>query len=285
MTARWSSNADNPLAVLQWLSGTRLETLPHRQEVYPETGNDTTLHAKVLTEGLNVRAAASTESQVLRTLPLNTIVEVTAVALPWLRISDGYIHAGHAEYPMQYRVPWYRLDPKVTSRPGGRHPRLLEAVIRQFDVERNRRYRYQSGLTYCNIFVWDVSVAMGAEIPHWVNASAAPVTSDQPSGNQELNANMTYDWLRDHGAAYGWTSVTAIETQAYANLGYPAIATWKNPNTSRSGHIAVVRPGSYSRDNGPHIAQAGATNTESTRVAQQFTTGWRNNTIAYYVHD
>lgn len=61
------------------------------------------------------------------------------------------------------------VDPPVTSTLEDRHPLLYSAIINQFGVETNPRYRPRNNNTYCNIFVWDVSSAMGAEIPHWIN--------------------------------------------------------------------------------------------------------------------
>jgi len=44
------------------------------------------------------------------------------------------------------------------------------AVIDQFGVDRNPRYAPHDGLTFCNIFVSDVTRAMEAPIPHRVDA-------------------------------------------------------------------------------------------------------------------
>ena len=45
--------------------------------------------------------------------------------------------------------------------------------------------------------VWDVTKAMGAEIPHWVDNNGNRVGVGQ---GRELSANGTADWLRQHAA-------------------------------------------------------------------------------------
>ena len=61
---------------------------------------------------------------------------------------------------------------------------LYNNVINQFAVQYNPRYGevYVDGVlkkTNCNIFVWDVTSAMGALIPHWVDANGWPAADYQ----------------------------------------------------------------------------------------------------------
>jgi hypothetical protein len=63
-----------------------------------------------------------------------------------------------------------------------------------------------------------------------------------------------------------------------ANAGHPATVVWKNPGGI--GHVAMVRPGELT-SNGPAIAQAGSTNTNSTHVRNTF----GNRPVEYWVHD
>jgi hypothetical protein len=59
----------------------------------------------------------------------------------------------------------------------------------------NDRYRRIDLRTWCNIYVHDVTRAMWANIPHWVEKS-------------ELNANRTVRWLdSDKGRTNGWIKV------------------------------------------------------------------------------
>jgi hypothetical protein len=61
---------------------------------------------------------------------------------------------------------WKPATPAITSDQSLRSPELYRAVIDQFQVGTAERYRpFRNGNTYCNIYVWDVTRAMGAEIP------------------------------------------------------------------------------------------------------------------------
>lgn len=156
---------------------------------------------------------------------------------------------------------WLASNPSITSTVGSRSGGAYRAVINQFNVETNGRYtvgKQGIGDTYCNIFVWDVTKAMGAEVPHYINAQTGAPSVQGAEGAMETNANQVNDWLNTHGPAYGWTKVSAEEAQSYANAGMPAITSWKNP--SGHGHLQVVSPsanGSYDPVRGVTIAQAG----------------------------
>jgi hypothetical protein len=150
------------------------------------------------------------------------------------------------------------VDAVVRNDAAHRDPALYANVINQFAVEVNPRYvPINNGKTdFCNIFLWDLTRAMGVEIPHWVD----PKTGLPADRNvaMELSANQTVDWMNVHGPACGWRIVTAAQAQQQANLGHPAIALWKNP-TGRAGHAMVIRPG-VATDKGDCIAQAGRVN-------------------------
>lgn len=163
-----------------------------------------------------------------------------------------------------------------TNLPGARSPATYARVIDQFRVEENPRYKVRDlnrdgyDDTFCNIFMWDVTCAMGAEIPHWVEG-------------RELNANAAVAWLANDGAKRGWKSATAVQAQQYANQGCPAVAVWLNP-TGGPGHVAMVRPGVPDPVEGPVIAQAGATNFNNGTVARGF--GHRLlPVVLYYIHE
>jgi LysM repeat protein len=159
---------------------------------------------------------------------------------------------------------WEPVHAPVQSNSSNRSRGRYDDVLNQFAVGVNLRYARRDGNTYCNIFVWDVTKAMGAEIPHWVN------------GN-ELDANGANSWLRNHGAAHGWVRVTASEAQASANHGKPAVASWNNPGGI--GHIAMVRPGEIN-GNGPASAQAGGHNFNRGHIAN----GFGSRQPSYWVH-
>ncbi len=158
----------------------------------------------------------------------------------------------------------YPAAPPVRGNPGMRNASTYDNVINEFAVGTNPRYAQRDGNTYCNIFAWDVTRAMGAEIPHWVDNAGHP----QPyNSGHEMDANSTNQWLNQHGAAYGWRPVSAAEAQRLANQGFPTVASLdQSPDI---GHIGVVRPGS-DNGSGPALAQAGATNTNHSHVYDHF---------------
>jgi len=158
---------------------------------------------------------------------------------------------------------WVASNPSVVSHVGERSASAYRSVINQFNVESNDRYRVNKlgqNDTYCNIYAWDVSRAMGAEIPHYINASTGePVQSGSSNNVEELNANSMNDWLNTYGKQYGWVQVSAEQAQDDANQGMPAVTSWKN--SSGHGHMQVVSPstdGKYDASRGVAIAQAGA---------------------------
>jgi hypothetical protein len=177
------------------------------------------------------------------------------------------------------------VDPPLSSTAGDRSRALYDDVINQFAVAANKRYRVRDlnkdgyDDTFCNIFVWDVTRAMGAEIPHWVDERGNGVA---PGKGTELNANGVVWWLGTHGGRHGWVEASAEEAQARANRGEPAVAAWHS-GSGAPGHVAIVRPGSYDPANGPTIAQSGAKNFNLGTVEQGFGSTPRG-AIKYYVH-
>ncbi len=151
--------------------------------------------------------------------------------------------------------------PAITSNESNRSAALYRQVIDQFAVETNPRYAVNKkghGDTYCNIFLWDVTSAMGAEIPHYVDAeTGAPRTYPDTKGAREMSANSIYNWLHEQGSDYGWFEVTPEQAQTLANQGRPVVTAFKKTG---HGHVQVVCPskdGQYNQERGVTIAQAG----------------------------
>lgn len=140
---------------------------------------------------------------------------------------------------------WQPLDAVLRSGEDSRSPELLREVIAQFDVAFAPRYQ---PVTFCNVFVWDFTRAMGCEVPHWVKLDGTPATPGQGS---ELSVNGIVEWLRRHGPEQGWSEVDAAAAKDAANAGRPTLAAWLN--SYGHGHIAVV----VASPNGLRIAQAG----------------------------
>ena len=153
-------------------------------------------------------------------------------------------------------------NPELFSTQSNRSAANYRAIINQFDVENNGRYKVNkkgTGDTYCNIFMWDVTSAMSAEIPHYTDKETGePRTYPDTKGAMAMTANRMHDWLGKHGQTYGWKEATAEEAQAYANAGRPAVTVWKN--SGGHGHVQIVAPskdGTYNAQKGVAIAQAG----------------------------
>ena len=186
-------------------------------------------------------------------------------------------------------VPWNNSTNRSTSK--------YEAVLDYFNVGNRRRDQPASLLenaryrptfnttkrrwsTWCNIYVHDVTRAMWASVPHWV----------QRKGKwHELTANATFDWLRTDGRTRGWIQIDAklcgwirqqnqtrasvprpdsaitdslsvvaqqiasaqhpnqalllqpsYIAQQFANKGLPVVAALQN--TGGIGHVAMIRP-------------------------------------------
>jgi hypothetical protein len=113
-----------------------------------------------------------------------------------------------------------------------------------------------------------------------------------PEHGQILLANAQYEWLAGDGAAQGWHEVSGpVAAQAAANEGQLVLATYRNHNDDKPGHIAIVRPTDKSestiRAEGPQITQAGGTNYRSTTLETGFRghpAAWGRGEVRYYSH-
>lgn len=122
-----------------------------------------------------------------------------------------------------------------------RTPEALMAAVAGLEVETAEKYRKRDvtgdGIpeTFCNVFVHDVTSALGCPVPL-------------------LLANAQIDWLNSQDF---WTPSTVLEAEWAAGKGEPVVAGWKA--RSSHGHIALGVPAKYG-ESGLWIAQAGATN-------------------------
>lgn len=150
---------------------------------------------------------------------------------------------------MTMRPRWLPIEGDVRNAPGHREGFIYRSVLSQFEVLTNPRYQPDSTRTWCNIFVWDCTRALGCEVPHWVDADGNPCKSGQGS---ETTANLLSTWLPKQGQRLGWSTITPQDAHLKVSGGEPVVAVWRNPKGP--GHIAMVMPG----PNGTlHIAQAG----------------------------
>jgi hypothetical protein len=179
---------------------------------------------------------------------------------------------------------WRPAMPAFTNIEGERSPELYRSVINQFNVEKAPRYRpHRDGYTYCNIFVWDVTSAMGAEIPHYTD----PATGNAKyypdiKGTSEMGAIAIDEWLRTRGQSYGWREVSAETAQRCANEGKPAVTT-----AGRTGHVQIVCPsedGEYDGTRGVTVAQAGSKVTNYAHISDIYGAA-DPRSVRYFVHE
>ncbi|CAN5115878.1 hypothetical protein BH11PLA2_BH11PLA2_37790 [soil metagenome] len=128
-----------------------------------------------------------------------------------------------------------------------------EKIDKVFD-KYTEKYAPKDGKTYCNVFASLCTEELGAKVP------------------QKL-ANLQYAWLLKEGKDAGWKEVKPEEAQKQANEGAIVVASWKNPDPAKHGHIAVVRPyadHAFSIEKGPRISQFGSNNKKDVFAADTF---------------
>jgi len=180
---------------------------------------------------------------------------------------------------------WRPTTPAITSSIENRSPELYRTVIEQFKVETAERYHpFRDGNTYCNIFMWDVTRAMGAEIPHYTDpATGEPRYYPDVSGANSMGAIATCEWLGKHGQAYGWRQVDAVTAQMHANQGKPAVTS-----AGSLGHVQVICPsrdGSFDPIRGVTVAQAGRIVTSYTHISSIYSASALANNVKYWIHE
>jgi hypothetical protein len=132
--------------------------------------------------------------------------------------------------------------------------------------------------THCSAFAASFSKKLGIYLLH------------PPQHKQNLLANAQFDWLQsDEAAKEGWMKVaTALEAQNLANKGYLVVTATKNPDETRPGHVAVIRPAIKSlallQEEGPQVTQSGKVNHYSISLIKGFANhpgAWPNGVIFY----
>lgn len=199
---------------------------------------------------------------------------------------------GRLKLPVNRAMP---VTPSFISRAGERDTATLDAVLNQFKVETALRYHPLLNRTFCNIFAWDATSAMNAEIPHWIDKrTQMPYTYDPAlTYNEnarlanEVRVNTLYDWMQSHSSAIGYREVAEEEARRAANSGKPAVGIWKNPDPKRSGHIVVLRPFDPDKGGDPNrtfIAQAGSNTHNYASIDKVFKSD-KMKTVKFYVHE
>jgi hypothetical protein len=134
--------------------------------------------------------------------------------------------------------------------------------------------------THCSAFVAAVSLKLGVKLLR------------PPEHSTIVLANAQNEWLNAQGAQNGWERIAdGVRAQELANLGYFVVASYRNPDPQKSGHIAVVRPSDKSVEailaEGPQIIQAGSHNYNSAPLKQGFSGhpgAFSKNQIQFFAH-
>jgi hypothetical protein len=174
----------------------------------------------------------------------------------------------------------------------------LAGFLDSLDVEKRwlsgRQVKWESGevldkepasgkvhSTHCSAFVAAASKKLGIYV-------LRPKSADDPAGAtghpETLLANAQHDWMGSaEGRKFGWLAVPSPqEAQRIANRGFLVVASYKESDPKKAGHVAIVRPstrseGAIDRD-GPEIIQAGSVNTNAGTVRAGFSNhpaAWR----------
>jgi hypothetical protein len=135
-----------------------------------------------------------------------------------------------APHELQERDVWKAVVAPVQSRAIKRSRGLLQQVLAQFAVGTNPRYEADSpSRPRAHVFVWDVSRAMGCEIPHFLGA-------------KELSLGQTVDWLRLEGPMNGWKRTDEDDAFARANAGQLVLVMPKDVKAKAMGIVMPGRP-------------------------------------------
>ena len=113
-----------------------------------------------------------------------------------------------------------------------------------------------------------------------------------PQHKASYLANAQYDWLQKEGRMEGWNPASSMtEAQRRANQGELVVAVYKENDSKKHGHIALVRPDEKSEDavrkEGPQIIQAGLTNFNSATLKEGFRHhkgAWKYHLILFFSH-
>jgi hypothetical protein len=134
--------------------------------------------------------------------------------------------------------------------------------------------------THCSAFAAAVAEKLGIYLLH------------PPEHSSILLANAQEEWLSSSGTNQGWHPVkSSVDAQKLANEGELVVVVCKNPDESRPGHIAIVRPSLRSDkkilSDGPEIIQAGIHNYTSTTTKEGFKNhlgAFENGQLLYFAH-
>jgi hypothetical protein len=132
--------------------------------------------------------------------------------------------------------------------------------------------------THCSLFVAAACFRLGV-----------PMLEPPP---QTFLSNRQQEWLLKEGKAKGWKQVKdMLKAQKLANQGMVVVASYRNPNPKKAGHIAMVRPAAVTpaavEKSGPRICQAGQHNYNDIDLKTGFKNhpgAWSKKEILFFAH-
>jgi hypothetical protein len=134
----------------------------------------------------------------------------------------------------------------------------------------------QRAATHCSAFVAAACDRLGVYILR------------PPEHSQVLLANAQQKWLLGQGRQQGWREVRSWqEAQRLANQGVVVVASYRNANPKKPGHVALVRPSSKSMKTvaaeGPDVIWAGRHNRNQGSLLEGFKTH-PSDAIRFFAH-
>ena len=124
-----------------------------------------------------------------------------------------------------------------TNKEGERGREAYLEVLADLDVGNRKRYARTANATWCNIYVWDATLAMGCEIPHYYDPKTGKKVKPGTPGYLEMGASRMTTWLEKFGEQNGWVECDEATAIKMANNGYHTVAAGTN-----TGHVAMVAP-------------------------------------------
>lgn len=140
---------------------------------------------------------------------------------------------------------------EMPQSPLPRSAEALTSLVTDMAVTANYAFAPRDGLTFCNCYVAVLTAALRAPIPPRL-------------------ANLQHAWLKsDEGRMAGWMPVDIETARQRAALGYPTVASWRNPRDDKPGHIALLVPAPPGAS-GAYVTAAGTENFIRTTVGRSF---------------
>jgi hypothetical protein len=179
----------------------------------------------------------------------------------------AYHFDGELPHPaLTTRDVYKSIQGPLQSRAHRRSAELYLNVLHQFAVGQNPRYEPDGpGKSRTHIFVWDVTRAMGVELPHFLGA-------------RQLSASQMMDWLRHEGPMKGWRRGDGQAALLAARQGLPVVAI---PKDGKVRLMGMVRPGQGAPDGKPLLCAAGLVRGNGLTLLQAFGVF----AVDFFVHD